>query len=549
MKKLYTLTTFLFLFIFCFKAHAQNIFWTEDFGTTCRFRGHANNYASPNGVWTVTSTGANAAYANEWYINNRIQFNGLGNCAVGSDLACGTNINNSLHIGGVANSFIGVPEDSASYWTGYYCSSMNFCSTTNKRVESPVINCTGKSAITLSFFYYEGGDTRPGGKNGDATLWYYDGTSWSLIDSLAKTANNKCSGTTYGVFTSHSITLPPSADNNPNIKLGFQWSNDDLSGGTDPSFALDNIVLSVLGPSGCASSFVVAKDSSQMLRYTATSTSSGIAPLSYYWTWGDGSHDTAAAPAHTYANQGYYNICLTIIDSTGCISISCDSAYHVYTSVPPVTQFNAYDTSMCAGSCMNFVDLSAGFPTAWKWSFPGGNPSSSTLRYPYTCYSTPGYYSITLITYNANGSDTLTKTNFIDVHVPPVASFAIVPDTSQLLHYNVVNSSTGAPPLQYHWSWGDGTHDYTANPSHTYAGPGLYNICLTVTDDSSGGMCSNTYCIIRLMLHFRRNPLSGRRILIPFAIFEAMLIITSGKTELGKLQRQELMPQMQTSGI
>jgi len=38
--------------------------------------------------------------------------------------------------------------------------------------------------------------------------------------------------------------LPASANNNPNVKIGFRWINNDDGDATDPSFAVDDIVLS-----------------------------------------------------------------------------------------------------------------------------------------------------------------------------------------------------------------------------------------------------------------------------------------------------------------
>ncbi len=36
----------------------------------------------------------------------------------------------------------------------------------------------------------------------------------------------------------------------------------------------------------------------------------------------------------------------------------------------------------------------------------------------------------------------------------------------------------------YHWNFGDGTSATTANPSHSYAAPGLYTATLTATDNT-----------------------------------------------------------------
>jgi hypothetical protein len=71
------------------------------------------------------------------------------------------------------------------------------------------------------------------------------------------------------------------------------------------------------------------------------------------------------------------------------------------------------------------------------------------------------------------------------------AQFDLVADTAVLHHYFVVNNASGVPPLQYNWSWGDGTFSTTAYPTHTYSAAGYYNICLSITDSVG---CSVTYC-------------------------------------------------------
>lgn len=62
--------------------------------------------------------------------------------------------------------------------------------------------------------------------------------------------------------------------------------------------------------------------------YFAINTASGIPQLSYSWNWGDGSAtDTAAYPSHTYTAPGYYTICLTVADSSGCTDTYCHPYY------------------------------------------------------------------------------------------------------------------------------------------------------------------------------------------------------------------------------
>src|SRR5262249_28239849 len=72
------------------------------------------------------------------------------------------------------------------------------------------------------------------------------------------------------------------------------------------------------------------------------------------------------------------------------------------------------------------------------------------------------------------------------------SDFYLVPDTTTAHHYWGISQSTGTPPLSYIWSWGDGTYDSIAYPSHTYATAGYYTICLSI-EDSTG--CFDSICI------------------------------------------------------
>jgi PKD repeat protein len=46
----------------------------------------------------------------------------------------------------------------------------------------------------------------------------------------------------------------------------------------------------------------------------------------------------------------------------------------------------------------------------------------------------------------------------------------------------------------YAWDFGDGNTSTAANPSHCYATPGAYTVCLTVYGTSPDGDCQATYC-------------------------------------------------------
>jgi PKD repeat protein len=46
----------------------------------------------------------------------------------------------------------------------------------------------------------------------------------------------------------------------------------------------------------------------------------------------------------------------------------------------------------------------------------------------------------------------------------------------------------------YSWNFGDGTSSTNHDPWHLFAAPGVYWVCLTVTDSNAAGTCSNTKC-------------------------------------------------------
>ncbi len=93
---------------------------------------------------------------------------------------------------------------------------------------------------------------------------------------------------------------------------------------------------------------------------------------------------------------------------------------------PPLSDFTADRTGLCAGGSVAFDDLSLLSPTSWSWSFTGGTPSSSTAENPVVTYSTPGTYAVTLTASNAHGTgSTLTRTGYITVYATAPATCAV----------------------------------------------------------------------------------------------------------------------------
>ncbi len=97
------------------------------------------------------------------------------------------------------------------------------------------------------------------------------------------------------------------------------------------------------------------------------------------------------------------------------------------TGVAPFSNFTSDIQSLpIGGGGVNFFDLSTNSPMSWSWSFPGGNPQTSTQRNPAgITYSATGAYTVSLTTTNTFGSNLKTIVNYVRVAGVPLSIFTL----------------------------------------------------------------------------------------------------------------------------
>ena len=83
--------------------------------------------------------------------------------------------------------------------------------------------------------------------------------------------------------------------------------------------------------------------------------------------------------------------------------------------VVPIARFTSNNNQVCAGSPVQFTDLSYNTPTSWVWTFQGGTPATSTLQNPIVSWAAPGTYSVTLEAINTRGRDTSIQAQYMVV--------------------------------------------------------------------------------------------------------------------------------------
>jgi PKD repeat protein len=257
---------------------------------------------------------------------------------------------------------------------------------------------------------------------------------------------------------------------------------------------------------GCNAYFTYYPDSLNQLIINFLDMSydpNGFPPDSWFWEFGDGTSSTLQNPVHTYADSGYYMVCLTIADSAGmCTSTYCEEVFTGYPPPPSDCESFILPLNMY-GLTVDFEGYTISqYETDYTWEF--GDGVTGTGQFVSHTYPATGMYTVTLQTVDATGCTFQTFTQiWLD---------SLNQGCSNLFTYEQVDSTTftfsGFIYLNngmiypdstsvYSWDFGDGTtatgqtvtHYFQENPA------GGYNVCLTTTTIlPDGTACSAVYC-------------------------------------------------------
>lgn len=207
---------------------------------------------------------------------------------------------------------------------------------------------------------------------------------------------------------------------------------------------------------------------------------------SYFWDFGDGTTSTLQNPNHLYVTAGNFTVTLNCVLASGCTATTVMPTLIDVNA--PVSDFYSPTAAVCAPSLVNFVNQSTG-ATSWKWDF--GDGTTSTNENPAHIYHLPGVYTVTLISFSAEGcSDTLVKVDYVTV--PGTYSEFTMANAVNCFNTAVqfVDLSIGA--TNWFWNFGDGFTSTLQNPTHTYQDSGSYTVTL-ITSNSTG--CSSFYTL------------------------------------------------------
>jgi PKD repeat protein len=152
---------------------------------------------------------------------------------------------------------------------------------------------------------------------------------------------------------------------------------------------------------------------------TVNFTDQSQAAASWSWDFGNGGTSTDRNPTNTYTAIGVYTVTLTATNQFGSDTLVKTDYITVTFSQTPIADFTASSTDINPGNSVTFTDTSLENPTSWSWTFEGGTPAGSTAQNPVITYNTVGTFDVTLVVTNAQGTDTMTKVDYISVSEKP----------------------------------------------------------------------------------------------------------------------------------
>ncbi|MEQ1553695.1 MAG: PKD domain-containing protein [Ferruginibacter sp.] len=155
----------------------------------------------------------------------------------------------------------------------------------------------------------------------------------------------------------------------------------------------------------------------------------------------------------------------------------------------PTISITANSTIFCGGTnaTFNAAITSGGTSPIYQWKVNGINVSTNVSSYSTTTLNHNDIVTCVLTSSISCVTSNNIVSNAITIALnPPISNFNF---TKVGLAVNFSNSSTCA--ASYSWNFGDGSTSTSANPTHTYATNGIYNVCLTVTNVNG----SNQKCL------------------------------------------------------
>ena len=311
------------------------------------------------------------------------------------------------------------------------------------------IDATGKCNIKLTADFFLGGDA-DGIKSHSTILYSIDGgITWKIVKDSLHSCTPFLAGSCNN-WHRRTFAIPSDADNQPDLRIAFRWYDDgDINNTGDyalgASFNVDNVMLSACDKPNVdfsADQTSVCKNQTVTLGSIMTSSTGfytdcfsvltdNCSVTAYSWnipgaTYVDGTSSSDANPHIQFGANGNYTIELTASNCAG-DSVVTKTNLITVTDCPPAANFFADILTACIEptaklDTVSLTDLSTTPTTAitaWNWTITPVtvtyvNGTSSTDQNPQVTFNATGTYQISLQVTTSEGTDTETKTAYVE---------------------------------------------------------------------------------------------------------------------------------------
>jgi N-acetylneuraminic acid mutarotase/PKD repeat protein len=306
--------------------------------------------------------------------------------------------------------------------------------------------------------------------NASNKVWKYNpsGDAWSLVGLFPDSA--RFGGGAFG-------------QGNGAGYMGFGASNFSNYPLTDKFYRFGPAI----GTPSCAVTVNKYEISNAVYNFQANGNFSPSAQIT--WNFGDGSTGIGTSVIHNYTAVGSYTATAYVNDSTCSDSSSTSVSVSNINNCTVAVNATGFGTTFTLSTS---ITQGAG-PYTYLWSCTSDSTFSSTSPDPVVTVpvNTPVNYCVTVT--DTTGCVATACKAVVDsqtYYTPCQIYLVVYPDSAVPGYYYGIIYTGNNNPVSYLWSFGDGDTSSQMFPSHTYATPGYYVICLTVSD----GSCSFTFC-------------------------------------------------------
>lgn len=216
-------------------------------------------------------------------------------------------------------------------------------------------------------------------------------------------------------------------------------------------------------------------------QFTDQSTTSFGTIATHAWDFGDLNTSSVQNPTNLYAQEGDYNVTLTVTATGGCTN-SVTQLVKVFPQ--PVADFTFNDE--CLENPIAFADqstISSGVINGWAWDFNG--ESSSTAQNPSYTFATDGIKTVSLTVSTGDGC-TDTYSDQVEVFPKPQAMFTAPNEClGTATAFSDLSTVSGGVITGWDWDFDDSNLSTAQSPTHTYGAANVYNVKLIVTTDKN----------------------------------------------------------------